>query len=98
MIFAGDFRQTLPVVPKGQRATIVNKVIIKCAFWKHVVEQNLSINERVRRNGNSPEHQAFADWLLNVGNGTIPPEGSISSFSIPIPLMNMYWNPRVSAI
>ena len=33
MVFGGDFRQVLPVVPKSTRAKIVNASLVKSYLW-----------------------------------------------------------------
>lgn len=69
VIFAGDFRQTLPVLKNGSRATIVNNLITKSKWWECVETFNLTINERIRRNNFDQSAQDFAKWLIQVGNG-----------------------------
>ncbi|XP_022014851.1 uncharacterized protein LOC110914362 [Helianthus annuus] len=51
MVFGGDFRQILPVVPNGSRRDIVNASITSSYIWKEI--------------------KAFADWLLDLGEGKI---------------------------
>ncbi|XP_050374857.1 uncharacterized protein LOC126792486 [Argentina anserina] len=63
MIFGGDFRQVLPVVPKGTRCQLVEASLVKASFWKDVKILRLRHN---MRSINDPE---FSDFLLQVGNG-----------------------------
>jgi hypothetical protein len=75
IIFAGDFRQVLPIVKKGGRAQIVNQTIRQCPFWDDVQTVRLLINERIRSNPfNKDYHKAesFSSFLMNVGNGNVP--------------------------
>ena len=73
VVFGGDFRQTLPVVGKRQgRAGIVSKTIQKCDFWPSVQLLRLTINERVRQNGNDDQAQRFSNFLLQIGEGKVP--------------------------
>ena len=68
IIFCGDPRQTLPVIPKGSRSVVVKASLMKCPLiWDSATELNLSINMRVIRNGNNPQAIAFARYLLDVG-------------------------------
>ena len=74
-LFVGDFRQTLPVVPRGSRAHIVNASLRKSRIWRHVEvlrrTQNMCLD-------NTPESNNFAQWLLKVGAGShLPPDKSI---------------------
>jgi hypothetical protein len=66
VLFVGDFRQTLPVVPRGARAQIVDASLRKSRLWPHIEVLNLKQNMRLDR---TPESDAFAQWLLKVGAG-----------------------------
>ena len=80
ILFGGDFRQTLPVIPKGSREDIVGATFCRSSLWQHIQVLKLEKNERLDR---TPESEAFASWLLDVGSGhnlpadksiTLPPE------------------------
>jgi hypothetical protein len=64
--FGGDFRQTLPVVPKGSRAEIIGASLFRSHLWQHVTVLYLRTNMRL---GADAESQAFAQWLLEIGAG-----------------------------
>ncbi|XP_065658929.1 ATP-dependent DNA helicase pif1-like [Hydra vulgaris] len=69
--FCGDFRQILPVVKRGQPAEIV-KSRIKCSLhWQWVQKFALTENMRVH-DGECKMEGEFSQWLLKLGNGTIP--------------------------
>lgn len=69
VLLAGDFRQTLPVIPRGTRADEVNASIKYSYLWPHIERLNLTTNMRVRIHGD--ENSAlFSTQLLDVGNGT----------------------------
>ena len=72
-VMAGDFRQVLPVVPKGTRAQIVAACIKKHAsLWPHVTPLRLTENMRVSRLRGQLGAEALQDWasyLLGVGCG-----------------------------
>ena len=75
VMFAGDFRQTLPVVPGGSRVQIVNASLCKSRLWRHIEVLHLTQNMRLDR---TPQSDAFAQWLLKVGAGSdLPPDKSI---------------------
>ncbi len=71
MVLGGDFRQILPVVPKGGREDIVSASLPRLHFWQHVTILHLHINMRVMAT-NSEEQRKFAKWVLNVGDGNLP--------------------------
>ncbi|SCZ98126.1 BZ3500_MvSof-1268-A1-R1_Chr3-3g06589 [Microbotryum saponariae] len=75
-IFAGDFRQCLPVVPKGTPGQIVDASLIKADFWRDVRILRLTENMRLSSNADAMDEaqlartREFAEWLLTVGDGT----------------------------
>jgi hypothetical protein len=66
MLFGGDFRQTLPVIPKGSRETIVGATFCRSSLWQHIQVLKLEKNEWLDQ---TPESELFASWLLEVGSG-----------------------------
>ncbi|XP_030762665.1 ATP-dependent DNA helicase RRM3-like [Sitophilus oryzae] len=78
VLLAGDFRQTLPVVPKGTRANEVKACIKASNLWPFVKKLHLTKNMRVYLKGDVCTGQ-FADLLLKIGNGEYPEtEGKIT--------------------
>ena len=75
VIFGGDFRQTLCVAKRQGRAGIIQNTIIKLPWWSEVKHLHLIDNMRVINQGNTIEAQQFAQFLLDIGNGTIPHTG-----------------------
>ena len=79
MVFAGDFRQCLPVVPKGSQAQIRNACLTSSALWRGVIRLRLTINMRLRSTPMSPrefaEAEGFARWLLEIGDGKCDVQG-----------------------
>ncbi|XP_074352922.1 uncharacterized protein LOC141692081 [Apium graveolens] len=75
MVFGGDFRQILHVVPKGTRADIVNIAFNRSKLWifceLHILKQNMRLHA-----GNSEaenkEIEKFSNWVLDIGNGKLP--------------------------
>ncbi|CAI6372085.1 unnamed protein product [Macrosiphum euphorbiae] len=66
MLFAGDFRQILPVIQRGTRANIVMSSIKNNHLWNVMERFDLVQNMRA---GNDAD---FASWLLQLGNGQLP--------------------------
>ncbi|XP_055835147.1 uncharacterized protein LOC129903620 [Solanum dulcamara] len=62
MIFGGDFRQVLSVVPKSTRAETINASLIKSYLWPHMKTIHLTRNMRARRD------PTFNDFLIRVEN------------------------------
>ena len=67
-LLAGDFRQLLPVVPRGTRADQLNACIKASPLWRHVVSFKLTRNLRIREDANPEAHQ---EYLLSVGEGRV---------------------------
>ncbi|XP_049391723.1 uncharacterized protein LOC125856229 [Solanum stenotomum] len=63
MVFGGDFRQVLLVVPKSTRAKTVDVSLVRSYLWPLMEKVQLSTNMRARTD------QSFSDYLLHIGNG-----------------------------
>ena len=68
LLLAGDFRQTLPVIPKGTPADELNACLKASYLWQHVKSITLQTNMRVHLQGDASAAQ-FANRLLNLGDG-----------------------------
>ncbi|XP_035830876.1 uncharacterized protein LOC110866786 [Helianthus annuus] len=72
IVFGGDFRQILPVVPNGGRQEIVNASLCSSYLWSKCKLLTLSRNMRLtvgRPSSEVEEISNFAKWLLDVGEG-----------------------------
>ncbi|CAF4891106.1 unnamed protein product [Pieris macdunnoughi] len=69
-VFAGDFRQTLPVVNRGTRADIMKACLKSSHLWTSVQHLNLRTNMRAHLHGNT--HSNFPQQLLKLGEGIFP--------------------------
>ncbi|XP_048514974.1 LOW QUALITY PROTEIN: ATP-dependent DNA helicase pif1-like [Athalia rosae] len=69
VMFAGDFRQTLPVIVRGTRADIVKSCLKSSPLWKFVHTLKLSTNMRAHLVGGSTN---FSSKLLLIGDGKVP--------------------------
>ncbi|KZS08018.1 Uncharacterized protein APZ42_028147 [Daphnia magna] len=67
LLLGGDFRQCLPVVRHGNRVQVAEVTIINNATWPHFHELRLVQNMRTTAGS-----QDYADWLIELGNGTLP--------------------------
>lgn len=73
ILLSGDFRQTLPVIPRSTPADELNACLKASALWQYVKKLQLKTNMRVAlRSDQSAEE--FSRQLLAMGNGVIPVE------------------------
>ncbi len=71
---SGDFRQVLPVIPRGSRADIVSTLIKSSYLWESVEVFHFSKNMRasdVVAVHLDLGNRTFADWLLCFGNNKL---------------------------
>ncbi|XP_044591373.1 uncharacterized protein LOC123269604 [Cotesia glomerata] len=73
VLLAGDFRQTLPVVPRGTRADEIQACIKSSFLWPSVKVLSLTINMRVHLQPH-PQAEEFSKVLIDIGDGKIPEE------------------------
>ena len=64
MLFGGDIRQVLPVVPRGTRAQITDATLLRSYIWESVQRIRLTHNMRAQAD------TWFVDYLLRIDNGT----------------------------
>ncbi|XP_075099153.1 uncharacterized protein LOC142176018 [Nicotiana tabacum] len=74
IVLGGDFRQILPVIPKGSRQDIVNASLNSSYLWPHC--QLLKLTKNMRLQGNEigthlDELRVFSDWILAIGDGIV---------------------------
>jgi hypothetical protein len=76
MVLAGDFRQTLPIVPRGTRSDIVAACLKSSPLWPHLSQLHLTDNMRAfilqQRGVDASKLQEWAAFLLRLGDGTQP--------------------------
>ena len=64
VVLGGDFRQILPVIPKGVREQIVNASLRHSVLWKYIHILTLDLNMRLNHEGR--ENTNFANFLMEV--------------------------------
>ncbi|GJX62677.1 ATP-dependent DNA helicase PIF1-like protein [Tanacetum coccineum] len=76
VLLGGDFRQILPVIPKGKRADIMHACINRSELWKHCKVSTLTRSMRVNEYNANGEldtrKQYFNQWVLAVGDDRVP--------------------------
>ena len=74
VVLGGDFRQILPVIPKGSRHDILASAINSSHLWSFCKVLKLHINMRLLMSSSDQdegEMKRFANWILDVGNRNV---------------------------
>ncbi|XP_020254142.1 ATP-dependent DNA helicase PIF1-like [Asparagus officinalis] len=66
IVFGGDFRQVLPVVPRAIRSQTIRESLVSSYLWSKMEKLKLSKNMRAITDS------TFSEFLLRVGNGNEP--------------------------
>ncbi|XP_071694287.1 uncharacterized protein [Rutidosis leptorrhynchoides] len=76
VLLGGDFRQILPVIPKGKRQEIVHACINRSDLWQHCNLHTLSrimrVNEYTPDGHLHTRKQKFNKWVIDIGEGKVP--------------------------
>ncbi|XP_074296881.1 uncharacterized protein LOC141627538 [Silene latifolia] len=76
VVFGGDFRQVLPVLPRRTQQEAVETSIVSSKIWPSLTKFSLTENIRARAD---PE---FSDFLLRLGDGLLQ---SVESSNVNLP-------------
>ncbi|XP_035835716.1 uncharacterized protein LOC110897618 [Helianthus annuus] len=91
IVFGGDFRQILPVVPNGGRQEIFNASLCSSYLWSKCKLLRLTRNMRLtvgRSTADIEEINSFAKWLLDLGEGNVGgPNDGEATIQIPQDLL-----------
>ncbi|XP_049315847.1 uncharacterized protein LOC125779250 [Bactrocera dorsalis] len=68
ILLSGDFRQTLPVIPRSTPADEINACLKSSFLWAHLQMLLLTTNMRVRLQNDSSARK-FSKQLLKIGDG-----------------------------
>ncbi|XP_010462780.1 PREDICTED: uncharacterized protein LOC104743390 [Camelina sativa] len=75
VVFGGDFRQVLPIIPNAGRAEICMSALNASYLWEHCKVMRLTKNMRLLAKDlnptNAKELKDFSEWILKVGDGKI---------------------------
>ncbi|XP_022031185.1 uncharacterized protein LOC110932136 [Helianthus annuus] len=72
IVFGGDFRQILPVIPNGTRQEIVSASLSSSYIWSKCRLLRLTKNMRLTIGAESLNMESireFAKWLIDIGEG-----------------------------
>ena len=89
IVFGGDFRQVLPIVPHETRAETVNASFAKSYLWNKMEILKLTRNMRAKLDN------CFSEFLLRVGNG-VEPTISDDLIFLPQKMVIQYENDEIS--
>jgi ATP-dependent DNA helicase PIF1 len=102
VVFGGDFRQILPVVPRGSRSDIIHATINSSHIWDHCKVLTLTQNMRLQSSSDATENSeiaTFSDWLLKVGEGKLSePNDGYADIKIPEELLITDYQDPIQAI
>ena len=76
VLLGGDFRQVLPVIPKGKRPDVVQATINRSYIWDNckvfMLIKIMRVKNKLMDGSIDSEKEGFNKWLLEIGNGTFP--------------------------
>ena len=73
VVLSGDFRQTLPVIPRGTKADELKACLKSSVLWKNIKNMQLSTNMRAYLQGDMMS-EIFANNILKLGERKIKKE------------------------
>ncbi|GBP92749.1 ATP-dependent DNA helicase pif1 [Eumeta japonica] len=82
ILLSGDFRQTLPVIPRSTAADEINACLKSSNLWRYVKKLQLTTNMRVALL-NDTSAEDFSEQLLTIGNGQVPVDEASGLISFP---------------
>lgn len=82
LLLAGDFRQTLPVIPRATIADEINACLKQSFLWRSVETLRLTVNMRVQMQEDESA-QIFSKQLLDIGNGEVESYPNSQNIELP---------------
>ncbi|XP_024640519.1 ATP-dependent DNA helicase PIF1 [Medicago truncatula] len=82
VVFGGDFRQILHVIPKGTRPEIVHATINSSKLWSYCEVLTLTKNMRLLFGASVLDIEAkrkFSEWVLSLGDGRIGEDNEVDN-------------------
>jgi PIF1-like helicase len=92
IVIGGDFRQTLPVVPRGKPADVIEACLISSPLWNLFAQLSLISNMR------SEGQNEFNQWLLDIGISSLPTVENTPENAVKIPSQMITQNNIVNEI
>lgn len=69
-VFSGDFKQTLPVVPKASREQLIEACVKQSIVWQSMDDKKCITSCHLTQNMRANNDVAFSSMLRAIGNGT----------------------------
>ncbi|XP_055944569.1 uncharacterized protein LOC129975533 [Argiope bruennichi] len=82
ILLSGDFRQTLPVIPRSTPADELNACLKSSVLWRYVEKISLKTNIRVRLQQDESSER-FAKQLLDIVNSKMEMDESTHCITLP---------------
>lgn len=82
ILLGGDFRQTLPVIPKSTTADELKACLKSSNLWRHVQKLALTTNVRIQLQNDSSAAE-FSRHLLDIGNGKLSMDVNSGMITLP---------------
>ncbi|XP_036332234.1 uncharacterized protein LOC118743575 [Rhagoletis pomonella] len=81
ILLSGDFRQTLPVIPRSTPADELNACLKSSVLWRHIQKVTLKTNMRVKVQRDTSAGN-FAKELIDIGNGRMQIDDSTQCITL----------------
>ncbi|KAJ8887961.1 hypothetical protein PR048_007445 [Dryococelus australis] len=78
----GDFRQTLPIIPRSTNADEINACLKSSSLWRNIQTLKFKTNTRIRLQYDLSAER-FAKQLLDIGNGKMYYIDNTQSITLP---------------
>ncbi|XP_074300171.1 uncharacterized protein LOC141631392 [Silene latifolia] len=73
VLLGGDFRQVLPIIPKGSRQDVVQASISRSSLWNeckvYTLKKSMRVKEGEGDEKKQQRHMLFNKWMLAMGGG-----------------------------
>ncbi|GFV65181.1 ATP-dependent DNA helicase [Trichonephila clavipes] len=82
ILLSGDFRQTLPIIPRSTPAHELHSYLKSSVLWRHLQKLTLKTNMRVQLQRDASAGN-FAKQLMDIGNGRMEIDESTQCITLP---------------
>ncbi|GFW35042.1 ATP-dependent DNA helicase [Trichonephila clavipes] len=82
ILLSGDFRQTLPIIPRSTPADELHACLKSSVLWRHLQKLTLKTNMRVQLQRDASALN-FAKQLMDIGNGRMEIDESTQCITLP---------------
>ncbi|GFT09070.1 hypothetical protein TNCV_4105332 [Trichonephila clavipes] len=82
ILLSGDFRQTLPIIPRSTPTDELHACLKSSVLWRHLQKLTLKTNMRVQLQRDASAGN-FAKQLMDIGNGRMEIDESTQCITLP---------------